>query len=31
MPTDEYDGDLALVVHDYDPWQIMDSDLEDAS
>jgi hypothetical protein len=26
MPTDEYDGDLALVVHDYDPWQIMDSD-----
>jgi hypothetical protein len=31
MPTDEYDGDPAAVVHDYDPWQIMDSDLEDAS
>ena len=31
MPTDEYDGDPAFVVHDNDPWQIMDSDLEDVS
>jgi hypothetical protein len=25
MPLSEYDGDPAHVVHDYDPWEIMDS------
>ncbi len=25
MPTSEYDGDLDEVVHDYDPWAIMES------
>ncbi len=25
MPAAEFDGDLASVVHDYDPFEIMDS------
>ncbi|KIU27049.1 helicase [Methylobacterium radiotolerans] len=25
MPSDEFDGDPATVVLDYDPWEIMDS------
>ena len=30
MPTDEFDGDPASILQDYDPWQIMDSNLGDA-
>ncbi|MCA1530518.1 MULTISPECIES: hypothetical protein [Bradyrhizobium] len=25
MVSSEYDGDQDAIVHDYDPWQIMDS------
>lgn len=25
MLAAEYDGDPAAVIHDYDPWEIMDS------
>lgn len=25
MPAAEFDGDLTSVVHDYDPWEIMES------
>ena len=23
MPTSEFDGDPAAIVHEYDPWEIM--------
>ena len=25
MVSSEYDGDEDIIVHDYDPWEIMDS------
>jgi len=25
MVSSEYDGDEDTIVHDYDPWEIMDS------
>jgi hypothetical protein len=25
MVSSEYDGDQDAIVHDYDPWEIMDS------
>ena len=25
LPTDEFDGDPSSVIHDYDPFAIMDS------
>lgn len=24
MPTADFDGDPSTIVHDYDPWEIMD-------